>query len=636
MPDQDIDLAIEGIADGTPVEWDALERALTGDERNLLKHLRVLGGIADLHRSTDAADAAQEETISPPGATQAAGEQQYEMWGRYRLLEKVGEGGFGSVYRAWDPELEREVAIKILHARVANTRLKEGLLREGRALAKVRHPHVVSVLGIESRGDQVALCMEFVRGETLEQVLRTHGTLNAREASIVGEDVCRALAAVHLAGFVHRDVKARNVMREQAGRVVLMDFGAGREADQLKAAGEASIVGTPAYMAPEVLAGGPATACSDVYSTGVLLYHLVTSEYPVEGRTVEELRAAHMVGRRRLLSERRPELPLPFIQVVERALAPDPERRFSSVSALLEALGTIAGAERRTWTVVRSAAALLGAFLTIGLLGFLTTAAFNLTVGRSAPFDRESPTVWIVMGLRSLVTPTLYIMAMLLVVWAARFGLRVLSLSRRIDGVLRGCEAGFKRLTARLNLDDPVVFAQAVATFGVIALAAILWRFSDVLRAAVAFTISNASAETLRPLRLDLHRMGPSLYRAALDLLALALGAALVRISQLRTLHRPAGRGAMAPVAALLVLTVLLIEVPFRLLWRNEALRLDVAGERCYMLGESADEALIFCPDRNPPRNQVIKLNDPAVRRLGPVESIFTPPDYGSLTKGRK
>jgi hypothetical protein len=83
----------------------------------------------------------------------------------------------------------------------------------------------------------------------------------------------------------------------------------------------------------------------------------------------------------------------------------------------------------------------------------------------------------------------------------------------------------------------------------------------------------------------------------------------------------------MVPVAALLVLTVLLIEVPFRLLWRNEATRIDLAGERCYVLGEASGQALIFCPERNPPRNQVIRLTDPAVRRLGPVESIFTPPD---------
>src|SRR6185436_10816329 len=133
-------------------------------------------------------------------------------------------------------------------------------LREGRALARVRDSHVVNVLGVETHEDQIALCMEFVHGETLEDSLRRHGTLNAREAALVGEDVCRALAAVHLAGFIHRDVKARNVMRERAGRIVLMDFGTGRDADELRKAGPAGMAGTPLYMAPEVLAGLPASA----------------------------------------------------------------------------------------------------------------------------------------------------------------------------------------------------------------------------------------------------------------------------------------------------------------------------------------------------------------------------------------
>ena len=206
-----------------------------------------------------------------------------QWWGRYRLDQKVGEGAFGCVYRAWDPELEREVAVKILHKRVAETPLRQALLREGRALAKVRHSHVVSVLSVESHDDQIALCMEFVTARRSKTCFRA-GLLSAGEAMLVCQDVCRALAAVHLAGFVHQDVKARNVMREKAGRIVLMDFGAGQDTSS-SGVGRASIAGTPLYMAPEVLAGEAPSAISDVYSVGVLLYHLVTGEYPVEGQT---------------------------------------------------------------------------------------------------------------------------------------------------------------------------------------------------------------------------------------------------------------------------------------------------------------------------------------------------------------
>src|SRR5262249_55904160 len=154
------------------------------------------------------------------------------------------------------------------------------------------------VLGIESHGGQVGLCMDFVKGQTLEDVLREQGTFSPGEAVLIGQDLCRALAAVHQAGLVHRDVKARNVMREQAGRIVLMDFGTGGAALALRESAGRDIGGTPLYMAPEVLRGEPASVQSDVYSLGVLLYYLVTGRYPVEAASLDELDAAHREGRR--------------------------------------------------------------------------------------------------------------------------------------------------------------------------------------------------------------------------------------------------------------------------------------------------------------------------------------------------
>ena len=343
-PDNPVERAMEAIADGRAVDWSALEKAArTDDEREVLKFLRLVGDVADVHRSIThfVEDAEESVTTSADRVSIESTDNLSESWGKYRLVEKVGEGGFGSVYRAWDPELEREVAIKILHPNVSVNQLKERLLREGRALARVEHPNVVRVFGVESHEDRVGLCMEFIHGETLGTVVRTQGVRNAREAMLVGEDVCRALAAVHRAGFVHRDVKSGNVMRDRAGRIMLMDFSAGRQTDR-KISGGFDRIGTPMYMAPEVLAGAPASFCSDVYSVGVLLYHLVTAKYPVEGRTVDDLLHAHRQGRRHLLIERRPDLPMPFVQVVERALAAVPQR-YDSAGTLLEALGQLSG-----------------------------------------------------------------------------------------------------------------------------------------------------------------------------------------------------------------------------------------------------------------------------------------------------
>ena len=177
-------------------------------------------------------------------------------------------------------ELERDVAIKILHRRVGDTRLKDRLLQEGRALAKIRHNNVVNVLGIEAHGDRVGLCMEFVRGNTLADIVRGQGKMSAAEAVLIGQDLCRALSAVHRAGYVHRDVKAKNVMRDDTGRIVLMDFGTGRTAEI--AGGQGDRAGTPLYMAPEAIEGGRRRRAATSTALGVLLYHLVTGDYPVK------------------------------------------------------------------------------------------------------------------------------------------------------------------------------------------------------------------------------------------------------------------------------------------------------------------------------------------------------------------
>jgi hypothetical protein len=186
---------------------------------------------------------------------------------------------------------------------------------------------------------------------------------------------------------VHRDVKARNIMRERdTGRTVLMDFGTGRQVDQAMRAGRLDLAGTPMYMAPEVLAGQPASACSDVYSVGVLLYHLVTGHYPVEGKQIEDLRAAHMVGRRTPIAERAPDLPVRFIQVVEHALAANPDERCPSAGVLLEQLAALEAGREAPRGLRRVAAWGLGAVgvaVVLTGLGIVNTRYFNVILGRS-------------------------------------------------------------------------------------------------------------------------------------------------------------------------------------------------------------------------------------------------------------
>src|SRR5262249_28406981 len=158
------------------------------------------------------------------------------------------------------------------------------------------------------------------------QMLASHGPFSAGEASLIGHELCSALAAVHHAGLVHRDVKAQNVMREEGGRLVLMDFGAGHKRSDPSIGRR--LMGTPLYLAPEVLTGGEASVSSDLYSLGVLLYHLVTNDFPVKGATLTELARAHRQGRMTPLHELRPLLPRNFVRIVERAIDPDPSKRY--------------------------------------------------------------------------------------------------------------------------------------------------------------------------------------------------------------------------------------------------------------------------------------------------------------------
>src|SRR4029453_2894471 len=202
-----------------------------------------------------------------------------------------------------DSHLNRDVALKLLRGDVTHFRPIDRLLSEARKLAQVRHPNVVTVHGADVRDGRAGLWMELVEGQTLDAWLRVHGPMGAGEAATTGIDLSRALAAVHAADLVHGDVKAQNVVREQGGRIVLMDFGAGRA----QGADAAGVAGTPMYLAPGVLAGEPPTIQSDLYSLGVLLFHLLTRAYPYTGADVDGLRDAHADGERRWLRDLRPD-----------------------------------------------------------------------------------------------------------------------------------------------------------------------------------------------------------------------------------------------------------------------------------------------------------------------------------------
>jgi serine/threonine-protein kinase len=279
------------------------------------------------------------------------GEAAPKWWGHLQRLEKIGQGEFGEVYRAWDARLEREVALKLSRRVVGcdERSMRDGL-REARLLARVRHPNVVTVYGADGCEGRFGVWMEYVRGRTLGEFLRKKGTLQARDATLIGLHLCAAVGAVHASGLLHRDIKANNVMRENRGRIVLMDFGLSQEirTASLPEAPARKICGTPVYMAPELFWGEKATVQSDVYSIGVLLYHLVTRSFLVKGRTLAEVCNAHASGKVTLLRDRGAQLPEPFVWAVDMALSPEPGERFATAWQMLKSLNETLGLEAIT------------------------------------------------------------------------------------------------------------------------------------------------------------------------------------------------------------------------------------------------------------------------------------------------
>jgi TolB-like protein len=230
--------------------------------------------------------------------------------------------------------LERPVALKLLHSSVGD----DHTLSEARLLAKVRHPNVVTVYGVDQADGRIGVWMELLTGRSLKDEVSGKGPLPERDAAIIGADLCRGLAAAHGVSLVHGDVKAQNVIREQDGRVVLTDFGAGVNHDATAERAPALGGGTPCYMAPELFEGRSISVRSDVYSVGVLLFYLVTGQYPVLADSYAGLVEAHRAGRRKRLREVKPEVSIAFAEVVDRALAASPGDRYGSALELEGAL----------------------------------------------------------------------------------------------------------------------------------------------------------------------------------------------------------------------------------------------------------------------------------------------------------
>src|SRR3954466_3627300 len=249
---------------------------------------------------------------------------------RFRLDEKVGAGGMSSVYRAYDPTLERWVAIKLMHRDISTDPDQlERFRREARAVASLNHPNIVTVIDAGEDDGTPYIVFEYVEGETLKERIRRIGRLPVPEAVAYAIEIGRALSAAHSERLVHRDVKPQNVLIDMEGRAKVTDFGIARslEAQGLTVTGR--VLGTTDYVSPEQALGHEVTEQSDVYSLGICLYEMLSGEIPFKADTQVAVAMKHVRDPLPDVQRRRPEISATLAAVIERATAKDTSKRYA-------------------------------------------------------------------------------------------------------------------------------------------------------------------------------------------------------------------------------------------------------------------------------------------------------------------
>lgn len=273
--------------------------------------------------------------------------------GRYDVLRMIARGGMATVYLAHDRRLERDVALKVVHPHLADgAGVIARFRREARAAARLAHPGIVAVLDQGLDGDVSYLTMEYVSGRTLRTEIAGHGALTLGRSLEITIAVLDALAAAHRAGLVHRDVKPENVLLASDGRIKVADFGLARAASEATAVTTGTLLGTVAYLSPEIVSSGEANAAADVYAVGVMLYEMLTGTPPFTGSSPIQIAYRHVHDVVPPPSDAVPWLPMDVDELVAALTARDLDTRpADAVAALALVRSTLAGLDDRATTL---------------------------------------------------------------------------------------------------------------------------------------------------------------------------------------------------------------------------------------------------------------------------------------------
>lgn len=262
-------------------------------------------------------------------------------FGKYRIVDRLGRGGMGTVYRAIDETLEREVALKVLNPDLADSDIVRRFRAEATTLAKLAHPGIATVFELYRDEQELFLVMEFVRGEPLDKVAERWGPLPPERAAQIVMQILEPLGYAHRAGIVHRDLKPANLMVTEFGTIKIMDFGIARVAGSEHMTSDGMMMGTPAYMAPEQVLGAEVDGRADLYSVGVILYRLLTGNLPFKADTAIAMVQKQIKDPPTPVKQFRTELPAWCERVLARALAKSPADRFQTADEFRAALASV-------------------------------------------------------------------------------------------------------------------------------------------------------------------------------------------------------------------------------------------------------------------------------------------------------